>query len=65
MVLWVLGLRKGAEIIGCLDYGIITERTEMAETYGNGLRWGCEKYIIHAILLETKRFTIRGMCGFE
>ena len=39
MDLWVLGLRKGAEIIGCLDYGIITERTEIAETYGNGRKW--------------------------
>ena len=34
MDLWVLGLRKGAEIIGCLDYEIITERD------GKGLRWG-------------------------
>lgn len=39
MGLWFygsMGLRKGADIIGCLDYEIITERTEIAETYGNG-----------------------------
>ena len=47
---WMFGLRN--------NYG-------KDEKGRKGIAVGVKKDIIHAILLETKRFTISGMCGFE
>ena len=54
---WMFGLRNNYGKDG--NSGNLRKWTEM------GCGGGVKNYIIHAILLETKRFTIRGMCGFE